>query len=728
MNRASGSFFARVSSTAVNEGDGSSEEEERKPRNRGWHGYRGISSVATSAQSLAADRHFSCGSRKTVGNWQCVSSSAAVLHTAKAESTSSPSVAADQHPSCHSSEEAGSRQGVSSSVTVLHAPAVPHAEEVKSILASPVQQPAGIATGARPKQRRQPEAWAIASQAAFALVFPDAGKVFDIKKAACSPVLPQQLSEKGYQLTDNAKLLARGSVQSVYSLIKKTANGSEASEFVVKFPAWLGQCLALQGLAIQERLAGSHHGDQYFVPVVEKIVERDQLICHVEPRGMSVVQYVKDNGLDLKQKTHIIARTLEAVGEMHAQGVANLDIKAGNLIIKNPVADMQVRFCDFDFAVEFGDINREMPVAIGTYEFMCPEVLEQVPYLPVMADLWAFTCTAWSIMTFKKPVLHWLSGILKTQERRSRVLPELMKCLFQPGQGHAFEGKLFPDDKNEISDEQLLKCLRKERDEDRRQQLQLFFWKHLDFPGDIDRLQISPVERCMLKEMLSIMFFPSSYSDKLKKMMSLTTAVASCDELLAAGFELDDSEVLQRLIQVADYRPCERAGSLTGAMQPCLSDYLSDRSGRQMPAALVRLPGQLSTEESAVLSSAAACGYGKSGSPDSDDLSIALPDVCEGLPSPHSGNERYWPIGDSMVWREQHLPLRFPVSIASQGDYVRGEIIDDIVEGESPDSPEEKSDNPRLLWWAREWEECRDPQGISRCLEELLIKAGVNRL
>ena len=578
MNRISGFSSVSRPSTAASEGSGVKEE---KPRSIGRHGHRKASVVAISSQSLAADKRLV---HKTVSERQGGASLAAASRIPRA--ISSQSLAADKRLAHKTVSE---RQGGASL-------AAAHMARKTLIAVSSAQQPVGVSMGVRPKRHRRPETREAATQISPALAPSDARKASCARQTQTWPVLPRQLSEKGYQLTD-VEPFARGTVQSVYLLGKRTTSGFEASGLVVKFPSPEGRDFALHGLEIQEMLANSDNGDQYFVPVVEKVIEDDELICHVEPEGIPVVEYIKANELNLKQKIRMISQTFKAVERMHVQGIANLDIKANNLVLKNPNADIQVRFCDFDFAIEVDEIDRAMIVPIGTWEYMCSQVLQGEYCSPGMDDLWACTLTAWMLMTSKLPVLHWISEVLSTMERGSRVLPELFDYLGLTEQGHASERKLFPDNKSLMSDECnsmyhfLTDHLCKKKTGEDRKRLQLFFWKHLELPVDIDNLQLPPAEGYILKEMLSIMFFPSSYRDKFKKIMSLITVASHCAGLFAENPKLDEAKVL-KLMEVMGYQPCDQVERLTDATQQLhLCSHLPDRSDEEGVEVLPRFSG-----------------------------------------------------------------------------------------------------------------------------------------
>ena len=538
MNRIPRSFGAEKSATIVGGGD---EGEGKESQRIGLHGHRETSAVAVSLPLVATGEHSSC--KKSSG-----------------------------------------RQGRLSSGIASRAAAAPCAEAVKLIFASSAQQSAGVSAGARPKQWPQPEPWKTGSKIAPALAPSGARKAGSIEQAMVSRrlQLPRSLLKKGYRLT-GTELLTQNTVQLAYSLTKEVPDGSENSAFVVKYPCNGDRIKALAGLKIREELSKLKGADQYFVPVVEQVIKKGQLICYVEPEGVPVIRHFESKGLKLTQKLPVFLRILTAVKIMHDQGIMHLDIKPDNLIMKNPAIDMTIRFCNFDSAVYLGPANMNKPTVVqpGTCEYACSEVLQgTTSCLHVMADLWSFTLTVWSLMASEVPCRHWLLGMMNdSEERRSKILSELFGVTFGPERNQASKRKPFSFNSIPAFIRQMISCLDRQIADNVRRQLQLLFWDNLKFPTDVDKLQLSAAEKCILKEMLSIMFFSFGYSDTLESMESLITAASRCADTLETYFEHDETKALETILN-AGYQPCNHAIDIklnrSRIMPPCLSELSPD--------------------------------------------------------------------------------------------------------------------------------------------------------
>ena len=600
MNRISRFLCAGKSAAVVDGG----EEERRDPMSIGRHGYRDTLAVTASSRLVVTGepllRTRSSDRQGTLSSGSVSHRAATVHHVAAVPQTAAPHTAAPR-----------------AAVTLTSA--------------SPVQQSAGISAGARPKQRPQPTTRETNSQVAPAPA-PSGTRQVDADSVQPAPVLrvlPQQLSANGYQLTDQTQPFGEGTTQTVYSAIKKTATGTEPLEFVIKFPCKYGRERELKGLEIQKKLARVRNGCRYFVPVVETVMENGELVCHVEPKGTPLNRYIKSANLDLKQKLYLALQMITAVEVMHTQKIAYLDIKPANLIMKHPVTAMKVRFCDFDSAIdlEWAGIEHAGRVPVGTYEYACPKVLQNTKYFPVMADLWAFTLTVWMLMALEFPSVHWLSTMMDVEKRRKKMLSELAKCPYIAKWDRDSKGKPIPAGAPLVLNKQLVRSLIHSDNKEVRRRLQLFFLNNLRLPTDIDKLPLSAAEKCILKEMLSMMFAPSAtYQEVMKQMTSLITAALHYVGTLETHSEHDEKKML-KIMREAGYHPFCNHGfvaNLTRAIQPHLPGHSSDKVSRKVPKTSPELPGRSGVGEPGSLPLADG-SHSALNAPDSDDCDATLP-------------------------------------------------------------------------------------------------------
>ena len=81
-------------------------------------------------------------------------------------------------------------------------------------------------------------------------------------------------------------------------------------------------------------------------------------------------------------------QVMHAVAELHSRGIAHRDLKPENLLLANPGDPASIKIADFGFAKVMSKLPRNkdgkqlMMTSCGTPEYVAPEVLMNVGYLP----------------------------------------------------------------------------------------------------------------------------------------------------------------------------------------------------------------------------------------------------------------------------------------------------------------------------------------------------------
>ncbi len=111
-------------------------------------------------------------------------------------------------------------------------------------------------------------------------------------------------------------------------------------------------------------------------------------------RGFSLDRMIRSRSLTTERALGYLDGILAGLSAMHAAGVGHLDLKPGNVILRDghePVL------------VDFGLSGRQLRPGCGTLEYCAPEVLGVVPPgstpTPQAVDMYAFACTAYEILT-----------------------------------------------------------------------------------------------------------------------------------------------------------------------------------------------------------------------------------------------------------------------------------------------------------------------------------------
>jgi serine/threonine protein kinase len=111
-------------------------------------------------------------------------------------------------------------------------------------------------------------------------------------------------------------------------------------------------------------------------------------------RGQSLEKLIKNGLFTLPQALSHLHGVLSGLAAMHGVGVAHLDIKPSNVILRDEHTPA---------LVDFGLSGRQLRPGCGTLEYCAPEVLGVVPegLTPpaVAADSYAFGCLAYEVLT-----------------------------------------------------------------------------------------------------------------------------------------------------------------------------------------------------------------------------------------------------------------------------------------------------------------------------------------
>ena len=87
-----------------------------------------------------------------------------------------------------------------------------------------------------------------------------------------------------------------------------------------------------------------------------------------------------------KEAANIVRQICEALNFLHGKGISHRDIKLGNVLISDT---SKIELIDFGFATYSEDKYEGLVNFCGTPCYMCPEILEKVPYIGRHADIWA---------------------------------------------------------------------------------------------------------------------------------------------------------------------------------------------------------------------------------------------------------------------------------------------------------------------------------------------------
>jgi serine/threonine protein kinase/Flp pilus assembly protein TadD len=124
--------------------------------------------------------------------------------------------------------------------------------------------------------------------------------------------------------------------------------------------------------------------------------------------GETLLQSIKDEGLDLAETLEIALQIADALAEAHAHGIVHRDIKPANIIINRRG---QVKILDFGLAkkivvakgeAETQQLLSQAGMILGTVAYMSPEQARGLA-LDERTDVWSFGVVLYEMLTGEKP-------------------------------------------------------------------------------------------------------------------------------------------------------------------------------------------------------------------------------------------------------------------------------------------------------------------------------------
>jgi hypothetical protein len=241
-------------------------------------------------------------------------------------------------------------------------------------------------------------------------------RIEDLPVAAASDVFPIPLERRKSQLPDwllpqrtigafyVIRALGSGGASSVFLARRlEERNNPKAEGFALKVPDY--DPTTARSLSEQEFLqlfreeAGAllalpHHPNLARFVTFDVGARPKPILVMEAIRGPSLDRLIRNRSLGFAAVLALLDGILAGLEVMHGVGVAHLDIKPTNVIVR----DGQI-----PVLVDFGLSGRHLRPGCGSVHYCAPEVLgvspDGAPRTPLPADIYAFGCTAFEALT-----------------------------------------------------------------------------------------------------------------------------------------------------------------------------------------------------------------------------------------------------------------------------------------------------------------------------------------
>lgn len=200
--------------------------------------------------------------------------------------------------------------------------------------------------------------------------------------------------------------LGSGGVSSVFVARRlEERHDAKAESFALKVPQF--DPTTARSLSEQEfmQLFRDEAGALLSLPQHENLARFVTFDMAARPKPILVMELIRGVGLDrlIRSRSLTVERALShldgilaGLEAMHSVGVGHLDVKPSNVILRDG---------DTPVLVDFGLSGRKLRPGCGTLEYCSPEVIglvaEGVSPSPLAADVYAFACMAFEVLTGK---------------------------------------------------------------------------------------------------------------------------------------------------------------------------------------------------------------------------------------------------------------------------------------------------------------------------------------
>ncbi len=228
------------------------------------------------------------------------------------------------------------------------------------------------------------------------------------KEAPLPPWLPPSRTLGGFYVL---RPLGAGAVGSVFVATRtETRHDPGAEQFALKVPEYDGTAARTlseaEFLQLFREEAGAllslpHHPNLAGFVTFDAGAWPKPILVMELVEGPTLERVLETNEVHIERALEVLVGIADGLETMHRAGIAHLDIKASNVILRDPDGSASPGAPSEPVLVDFGLAGRQVRPGCGTAEYAAPEVWGQPDHGagPTPTDIYAFACLTYEVLT-----------------------------------------------------------------------------------------------------------------------------------------------------------------------------------------------------------------------------------------------------------------------------------------------------------------------------------------